>query len=145
MDSQDTERALLNSLSSIDHRNWESLEKNNKGAELVKRIREASIKKDAAELTKLVVEMKQFMSSDFTLFERMKRITRDEAGRSWSKPQDTEVWKNYMQRAVLVVERRDKDELLELAQKIAAFLRRRNGHILAKSIEEALKLAARRP
>lgn len=131
---------LLNSLSLLDHRRWESLEKNNKAAELSQQIRTAINTGNTAELEKLTAEVKYFMSPTFTLFERVKRLTQVETDRSWTKESDTVAWKALLSRATTVIHRNDTEELKQITERIIAFLKSRNGHVLAQNLEDALKI-----
>ncbi len=141
MTSADTRRALLNSLSSIDHRNWDSPEKNNRVANLVQRIKTAINSGDQNEIAKLVEEMQHFISPHFTLFERMGKLVREQANKSWAKTEDRSAWKNLIDRTRIVVARHDKDEIGILARQVVLFLQARNGHNISRPIEEAMKLA----
>ena len=141
MDSTDTKRALLNSLSMIDGRNWESPEKNNRAAVLVQQIRIALAQNNVNQITRLAKEAEHFSSPLFTLFERIERLTRDHTSRKWVKPQDTEAWGKLMDRTRIIVARRDKHEVVEISRRILTFLQSRNGHDLARPIDEALGFA----
>jgi hypothetical protein len=144
MTADDTRRALMNSIATIAGRRWESPEKNNRAAELARKVPEAVNRQDQAEIEKLVKEMQQFVSPTFTLFARLERLAKEQATKEWPKREDGVVWKSYIERAALVVSRRDGDEVILLAQRIVGFLRQRNGHVLASNIEEAVKMAGRK-
>src|SRR3989344_4391411 len=136
MNPEDTRRALMNSISSVARRNWESPEKNNKAAELSRRVQDAMARQDQGELSELALEMRHFMAPTFTLFERVSRLTREQANKKWSKSEDETSWRKLVERARIVVTRRDSEELVQVAERLVAFLRQRNGHVLAQSLEE---------
>ena len=143
MNQEDTRRALMNSISSVARRNWESPEKNNKAAELSRRVQDAMARQDQGELSELALEMRHFMAPTFTLFERVSRLTREQANKKWSKSEDETSWRKLVERARIVVTRRDSEELVQVAERLVAFLRQRNGHVLAQSLEEAMRMTKR--
>lgn len=144
MDTKEIRRALLNSLPYLDHRNWESPEKNNLATGISKRIRVAVETKDTAELERLIVEIKHFTAPSFTLHERIRGLTLKEIGRKWATEADSATWNTLIARATIIIRRNDTEELKQIAERLITFLRARNGHILARSLEDALNIARKR-
>ncbi len=140
MNRDDTARTLLNSLSALTSRDWGSPEKNNGAVELTRRIREVVTLRDDIAMGRLVEEVKYFTPPTFTLFERMKRLVEHESEKKWGKPVDDATWGKFIERAKIVIDRRDGAEIIEIAQRIIVFLRQRNGHVLAGKLEDAVKL-----
>ena len=141
MKREDTVRTLLNTISIFTNRDWGSSEKNNEATELTRRIQKAVTMRDDTEMEKLVAEIQYFMSATFVLFKRMEGLVKRHGQRVWQTPQDNGTWGGLIERTSVIIKRKDSAELVEIAPRIIAFLRRRNEHVLAQSLEDALKIA----
>lgn len=139
MKHEDTTRTLLNSILIFKSRDWGSPEKNNEATELTRRIQRAVTMRDDTEMEKLVTEIQYFMSATFVLFKRMERLVKRHGQRVWQTPQENEIWSGLIERTSVIIKRKDSAELVEIAPRIVAFLRRRNEHVLAQNLEDALK------
>lgn len=139
MKREDTVRTLLNTISIFANRDWGSSEKNNAVAGLARRIRQAVTLRDETEMEKLFREIQYFMSATFVLFKRMERLVERHGQKMWHTPQDNSTWSGLIQRTSIIIRRRDGAELVEIAPRIIRFLRLRNEHVLAQSLEDALK------
>lgn len=144
MKREETLQALLNSIPMLTNRDWGSPEKNNRATELAQFIRSAINQSSNAEMERLVLEIKYFMSPTFVLSERMKRLIERHGQRAWRTPQDNTTWSGLMERTSIIVGRRDEKELLEIVQRVIAFLRQRNEHVLAQNIEGAVNMSKQR-
>ena len=138
MNREDTVRTLLNAISIFTNRDWGSSEKNNAATELTRHIQKAVNLRDEIEMEKLVKEIQHFMSATFLLFRRMERLVEWHGQKEWRTPEDTKIWRNLVERTSTIVRRRDGTELVEIAPRIIAFLRKRNEHVLAQNLEDAL-------
>lgn len=140
MKHEDTIRTLLNSIPIFTSRDWGYPEKNNKAAELAHSIKRAVNLRNDAEMKKLVAEIEYFMSPTFVLFKRMERLIERQGQRTWHTVQDNATWSGLIERTLIIIQRRDNAELVEIASRIITFLRRRNEHVLAQSLEEAANI-----
>jgi hypothetical protein len=139
MKREDTTRTLLNTISIFTNRDWGSSEKNSEATELTRRIERAVTMRDDTEMEKLVAEIQYFMSATFVLFKRMERLVKRHGQKVWQTSQDNETWGGLIERTSVIIKRKDSAELVEIAPRIIAFLRRRNEHVIAQSLEDALK------
>jgi hypothetical protein len=140
MKRDDTIQILLNSISIFTNRDWGYPEKNNRAAELAHSIQKAVNLCNDVEMEKLVVEIQSFMSPSFVLFKRMESLIKRQEQRAWRTAQDNATWSGLIERASIIIQRRDNAELVEIAPRIITFLRRRNEHVLAQSLEEATNI-----
>ncbi|MES2315124.1 MAG: hypothetical protein V4486_00085 [Patescibacteria group bacterium] len=138
MGREDTVRTLLNSIPIFTSRDWGSVERNGRAVELAKSIRAAVDQRDDAKMKELAKEIDYFMSPSFVLFKRMERLIERQGQRVWRAEQDNAAWQSLIRRTSIVTRRRDTAELAEIAPRIIAFLKQRNEHVLAGSLEEAL-------
>ncbi len=141
MSLTDSAQALLNSVPMFISRDWGSSEKNSRAMELARSIREAVHLRDETKVAALVQEVRYFMAPTFVLFRRLDRLAKQE--HRWRTQQDDTTWSGMMSRTRTIVERNDDSEVVEIAPKIIAFLRKRNGHVLAQSMQEALDMCKR--
>jgi hypothetical protein len=141
MKREDTVRTLLNSVPIFTNRDWGSSEKNNEAIELTRRIQKAVTLRDEIEMDKLVAEIQHFMSETFVLFKRMERLVKRQGQRAWRTPQDNETWSRLIERTSIIIKRKDSVELIEITPRIIKFLRLRNEHVLAQSLEDASKMS----
>ena len=136
--------ALLNSLPIFKNRDWGSAEKNSAAVELARRIEKVAIQGSQAEMQKLIAEVEHFMSPAFVLFKRTRSLTERHGSRTWRTTSDNATWKVLMDRASTILQHKDAKELTEITPNIIAFLQRRNEHVLAQGLEDALKTCTRR-
>lgn len=141
MGPTDSAQTLLNLIPMFTSRDWGSPEKNSRAVELARSIREAVHLRDDAKVAKLVQEVQFFMAPTFVFFKRLERLAGQEY--KWRTTQDDTTWSGMMDRTRTIVERNDKVEVVEIAPRIIAFLRKRNGHVLAQNIQEALDMCRR--
>ena len=144
MTKNDGSRSLLNSLPIFKNRDWGSPEKNSAAAELARRIENMANQGNQAEMQKLVAEVEHFMSPAFVLFKRTATLTERHRSRTWRTTTDNVAWKVLMDRTSTILQHKDTKELTEITPNIVAFLRRRNEHVLAQGLEDALKTCTRR-
>ena len=138
MTREDIVKVLLGALPMFSNHDWESSEKNNRASELSRRISRAVTVRDEEEMEVLTGEVRNFFSPAFLLFERINRLVKDHASDPWSSQQAAWEWSGLVNRARVVLERRDEEELLQIVPRLVSFLQRQNKHSLAKGVIEAL-------